>query len=228
MTPVEEELRALFRDQASRAPAADDLLAHVERAEGGRRRRARWWTSGGVIVAAAITAVLGSMYVLSGQQYDEQDAVTARSPASQALPSSTTPARVGPVLGLPDNGTCVIYTPDNVMRFDLAFDGTVTSIGPVVDSPRTRDDSGRVVATTFSVNEWFRGNGGKSTTLDLRVSPSIDDNRAAPFIEVGTRLLVTATRQPSTTTDGFVLGCNLTRYYDDRTAESWRLASLRE
>jgi len=95
---------------------------------------------------------------------------------------------------------CVeFYDLDTVTNRDVAFDGTLTDI-----------DGSDV---TFSVNTWFKGGSGDTTTLDENGLTAIT-SLGGPRLEAGQRYLVSGS-------GGFVWGCGFTMTYDSAIADQW-------
>ena len=141
--------------------------------------------------------------------------------------------RSGPLAETGDSASdCTGYTLAGLAERTFVFDGTVTAIG---DDVSNRPGMGQLdlAGVTFSVNEWYRGDGPDTVTIDLPISGRAvsagDDD--GPSYGVGTRLLVSgeprwggdaAFDQPIAWTCG-----GFTRYYDPETAQAWRQVARR-
>ncbi|GLY03091.1 hypothetical protein [Actinoplanes sp. NBRC 101535] len=114
---------------------------------------------------------------------------------------------------LPGGGQdCDVAEPEDVAGRGFAFDGTVTGIDG--------DTTGSIVSVSFTVHEWFRGDTGTATTVQMAapvVFPELA-SEAGPSYTVGTRLLVSGDLP-------MARGCGNTRYYDPATAAIWRTAT---
>lgn len=193
-----------------------------EAIEARRRRRGRGRLAGATAavvftgVAVAGIAVLG----LGGTNPERRERL-----APVAAPAWD--GRSGPLAATGDStGDCSnLYTLAGLAERTIVFDGTVTAIG---DDVSNRPGMGQLslAGVEFSVNEWYRGDGSDTATIDLPISGQAvsagDDD--GPSYGVGTRLLVAgeprwggdaAFDQPIAWTCGF------TRYYDPETARAW-------
>ena len=127
-----------------------------------------------------------------------------------------------------DTVSCVeSYTPSAAVGLAFAFDGTVESVA-AARTNRTGKGYLDLVAVTFTVNEWFAGGSGASVTVDMPPPNNVSTtDEAVPSYEVGSRLLVSG--QPrwggKALEDPLAWGCGFSRYYDPRTAISWRAAA---
>jgi len=108
---------------------------------------------------------------------------------------------------------------------DVAFDGTVLSIGPgTTNWPGEGRGDLDLASVTFQVNEWFAGGDGDTVAIDMGGPTEPEGGQAATF-EVGTRLLVSGEpRWGGAPLDRpIAYGCGgFTRYYEEALAEEWR------
>lgn len=139
------------------------------------RKRARKQRRAGSAVALSVVAVLGvafpsalgsSWSSVLGQAAAPQpspsqalgsDAPQAGAPVRVASPSASADTRTGPVGEGSSFTRCIEqYSRTTLKKRAFAFDGTITSIGPVATNKY--DDGHRDTASvTFTVNEWFIG-----------------------------------------------------------------------
>lgn len=222
---LEEELRQLFAEDAKRAPSAVGLVEAARRRARRRHGGPLVW-GGGALVAASVAGVVvaGGGWLSSDQSANHR--ADPRSSSSPAAPSSPTDRTSGAVPLTNPDSACFVYSPELLAaRSDVAFDGTVTAIGST--KPKRPGRLGPMIATTFTVNEWFRGGSAKTITVPVVIpipSPVEPDLYAPPF-KVGTRLLVSGTRPYAPANyEVHVSGCGYTRYYDQATADTWRAA----
>lgn len=217
-TDLEQRLRALFADDAARAPRAGGLAGRVRR----RVRRGRVRRASTVAVAAVAVVAVGGV-LLPG------DVPWRPSPVGTVPPSAA-----GQAVGGGGEASCAwAYSPQAVAEHaDLALDGTVTRVGPgwasLAGMPADWVD------VTLQVNQWFRGGRSDSVVIAMPApTPSgvwVEDQEGAPQYWVGTRLLVSAAVPPSgphSRADGIALwGCGgFTRYYSPEQATLWAAAT---
>jgi len=131
-------------------------------------------------------------------------------------PTGKTPEGQPPIDGpLPDTRTGAVsvsgeggctenYSVQAVSGRAFAFDGTITAIG-----------DGQV---TFTVQEWFVGEGPESYTVRMRPPTTSGMSESAPSYFVGTRLLVSGEQDE----EPIAWSCGFTRYFDEDTAAGWR------
>ncbi|GAA3349153.1 hypothetical protein GCM10020358_70260 [Amorphoplanes nipponensis] len=213
---LERDLRALFAEDAERAPAAG-ALADDARRRARRHRRSRMAWGAGALVAASVTAVA----VLGGTAL--RDAPTVE----QAATSSPTsrPSGALPMGPLGEVVSCAFgYSPREVGRSAFAFDGTVVAFGPA-HSDRPRGVLHHV-GVTFTVSEWFAGGSGPTVTVDMPQPGGWSEDGLVTY-GLGSRLLVSGDHRWGGTTmaDAIAGYCGFTRYYDEATADSWRAAT---
>ena len=115
------------------------------------------------------------------------------------------------------------YSAPAVAERAFSFDGTVAEIA----TSGTSDDLA-YVSVKFAVNEWFRGGTTDRVTVDMAAPDATTEEVAvAGSYGRGSRLLVSG--QPRwggpPLKDAIAWGCGFTRYYDPRTADSWRQAA---
>ena len=219
---LEQELRDLFGEEADQAPVGMDLVEGTRHRLRQRRNIRGRWSAGALIAASVAGVALISSGVLGADQRHENPAAsTPASSNSAPLPSAT--ARSGALPAVPTGATCIIYSPENVSTFmDLAFDGTVTAIGPT--RPSQSEAYPAVIATTIDVNAWYHGGSANSVIIDIPTEVSIDP--MPPPFEVGTRLLVSGVKaHDDHVAQNVASGCGYTRYYDKSTADAWRVAA---
>lgn len=217
-TDLEQRLRALFADDAARAPRAGGLAGRVRR----RVRRGRVRRASTVAVAAVAVVAVGGV-LLPG------DVPWRPSPVGTVPPSAA-----GQAVGGGGEASCAWgYSPQAVAEHaDLVLDGTVTRVGPrsVTLTAMPFD----WVDVTLRVNRWFRGGSADSVVISMPAPvPSsvwVEDQEGAPQYWVGTRLLVSATA-PSADQHGSAAGLALwgcggfTRYYSPEQAALWAAAT---
>ncbi len=134
MRDLEGELRALFRDKESQAPAAKPLSEYMGEGAGRQSRRWQW-----LAIPAAVgltTAVVVGVAALPNPP-------DSRLPVVAGSPSASTSAIQGHgALGSSAALSCVEeYSPRAVTGRSFAFDGTITDIGP---GTTNRDGFGHV------------------------------------------------------------------------------------
>jgi hypothetical protein len=203
---IEDELRAMFRTSADRAPQAHQL---AEQAVGRvrRARRVRLFGAGGsVLTIAAVIA-------LSGGLFDSQG-------THRKLVSPPAVARHG---ALPETGAASCaqgYSLITLAQRAFAFDGTVTAIGPAQTNRAGAAEP--LVSATFAVHDWFRGGTGSTATVDI--SPPLTGEDPQPSYGVGTRLLVTGEPRwgGAPLMNAIAFSCGFTRYYDEETSQQWQ------
>ena len=217
---LELELNRLFTEDAEKAPPAKALAEEARRRADRRRRIRLTWGAGWLVAASVIGVAVVSVGVGARPAPDgPASAPPMRSPRLTQAPDSK------PTGALPgaSGAACKIYTPENVARLAVAFDGTVTA----VDESRTDPEDAlmRLAPTTFTVHRWYRGGTGDTVTVAIPVGASIDPG--PPTFHVGTRLLVSGRGRNEGTPGQNVVawGCGFTRYYDPATADSWRVAT---
>lgn len=148
----------------------------------------------------------------------------AATPTITSSPSNQPSSQpTGALPGGTNAASCKIYSPAAVASMPLAFDGTVAAIGESRIDPQ--DSWIRLVTTSFTVHEWYRGGAGETVTVEIPVGDSIDPG--PPPFDIGTRLLVSGRgRVPGAPNEKVVAwGCGFTRYYDIATADRWRAAT---
>jgi hypothetical protein len=124
------------------------------------------------------------------------------------------PAATGPSVALGDAAAmCIeVYTPENLLHRQFAFDGTVTGI----------TDAGNVdvgVSVTFDVNSSYIGDLGDTLTLTASgMGSEGGDSEGGPPINVGDRLLISGD-------DGVAWTCGFSRTYSDEMAAEWESAT---
>ena len=216
-----------MRDDLNRAVDAridayrPEATPPYEAIEARRRHRGRGRLAGG---AAALAGIAATAFVVpglggTGPERSEQLAPVA-APAWDG--------RSGPLAATGDGvSDCTGYTLAGLGERTFAFDGTVTAIG---DDVSNRPGMGQLslAGVTFSVNEWFRGDGPDSFTVDLPRSAAagFESDYGASY-GIGTRLLVAG--EPRWGGDAafdqpIAWICGFTRYYDPETAQVWRQA----
>jgi hypothetical protein len=124
------------------------------------------------------------------------------------------PAATGPSVALGDAAAmCIeVYTPENLLHRQFAFDGTVTAI---TDAENV--DFG--VSVTFDVNRTYIGDLGDTLTLTASgMSTEGGDSEGRPPINVGDRLLISGD-------DGVAWTCGFSRTYSDEMAAEWESAT---
>lgn len=127
-----------------------------------------------------------------------------------ALVLGSAPASGGPSVALGDGSAmCLeVYTPENLLHREFAFDGTVTEIQPA------SEDFG--VLVTFKVNAAYRGEIGDGITLKATgVGP---DSEGGPGIAVGDRLLISGD-------EDYVWTCGFSRTWSAEMAAEWESAT---
>jgi hypothetical protein len=209
---AEADLRAFFEAEALDAPASGTVeRAVLDGAAHARRARRRSAVGLGLGLAAA-AVVVGFVLPAPGGG--------SRLP----VPGAPSAVRTGGLPNGPAMDCAEEYTPANVVERPLAFDGTITKIGPAA-SDRGPDTAVGYVGVTFAVGEWFRGGSGPTVVVDLLDVPGsgVVLDGPPPF-EVGTRLLVSGEpRWGGAPTDAAVgWPCGFVRYYDADTAARWR------
>jgi hypothetical protein len=123
-------------------------------------------------------------------------------------------ATSGPSVALGDAAAmCIeVYTPENLLHRQVAFDGTVTAI---TDAENVDFGS----AVTFDVNRAYIGDLGDTVTLTASgMGADIGDSEGGPPINVGDRLLVSGD-------EGNAWTCGFTRTYSDDMAAEWEAAT---
>lgn len=98
--------------------------------------------------------------------------------------------------------TCLAYSEDEVALREVAFRGTLTAL----DGDRA----------TFAVEEWFRGTGSATITLQVDTSPMSEAYNGFPFTE-GESYLVSGDGESA-------WGCGYTRPATGEDTEAWRTA----
>jgi len=123
---------------------------------------------------------------------------------------SSSPASGGPSVAL-GNGSaaCIeVYTPENLLHREFAFDGTVTAI------QSSSADFG--VEVSFDVNEAFIGDVGSTITL---TAPGVGgDSEGGPAIAVGDRLLISGD-------ETYAWTCGFSRTWSAEMAAEWEAAT---
>ena len=120
----------------------------------------------------------------------------------------------GPSVALGDAAAmCIeVYTPENLLHRQVAFDGTVTAI---TDAENVDFGS----AVTFDVNRAYIGDLGETVTLTTSgMGTEGGDSEGGPPINVGDRLLISGD-------DGFAWTCGFSRTYSDEMAAEWEAAT---
>ncbi len=221
---IEQQLRDLFAADAAAAPSADRLLDGTLRRVRRRRVRTAWGGGAAVGVLATVLAL----------------AVTFQTPAREpdiAWPTAagTVPAgKAGQPLAGNALASCVTeYSPAEVARRDVAFDGTVVGIGPAVTNREREGALSGLVGVTLQVNRWFKGGEVDTVVVDMP-APAEDGGgvhrrAGAPEYGVGTRLLVSgASRWGSSDplSDVIAWDCGgFTRYFSPDVAAQWAAAT---
>lgn len=229
----EPETSVLLDQAAAGVPVRPAPVAQLLRA--GRRARRRRNAGVTLAVAAGVALVVGgasTVLDLSGTD-DGTTSVTADQ-AGAPEASTEQEAMADAVGGAPQSGPlvtggsencAVIYSPEAVRERDFAFDGVVVGVGPPVSLPPGEPVLVNEVGVTFAVQEWFSGGSGPTVTVDIPARPTRD--QPLPDVQsydVGTRLLVSGeSRTGAAPLDApIATTCGFTRYYDERTAASWR------
>lgn len=81
---------------------------------------------------------------------------------------------------------------------------------------------------TFKVNEWFKGGGNDTVTVDLMSPTSKVAGNDTPAYEKGTRLLVSGEPrwEGQPLEDALAWSCGgFTSYYEQALADEWRAAT---
>src|SRR5664279_30549 len=180
---LEQELRDFFAEDAEQAPAAVALADKArQRVHESRRTRLRW--GAGTLVAASVAATsVMAVGTLSKPPVGERAATPTITSSPSNQPSSQP---TGALPGGTSAASCKIYSPAAVASMPLAFDGTVTAIGESRIDPQYSWI--RLVTTSFTVHQWYRGGAGDTVTVEIPVGDSIDPG--PPPFDIGTRLLV--------------------------------------
>ena len=224
-TSLEDDLKTLLAEEARQAPLATGLALRA-RHQVRRRRRIQAVCWSGALVAASIIGVAVSNS--STQRGTEPGRSIAMAPSSTPPTAHRTSRGTHKgAVPMPTAGAaaCAVYTPSNMAKSsDLAFDGTVTRLGPTRSMPSLGWTATRV---TFKINAWYDGGHGGATSILVPTSDAIDPG--APPFAAGTRLLVSGQRvvgrDGRTVGASYAYGCGFTRYYDRTTAEAWRRAT---
>ena len=110
------------------------------------------------------------------------------------------------------------YSPSTLAARSWAFDGTLESVGTVVDS-----QLGEVASATFKVNRWYKGGSGDTVTVLYESGPI---SEFAPEAGSGARLLVAGEpRWGGQPLDGPVAwGCGFTQSWSQDAADTWAAA----
>ncbi len=178
-----------------------------------KRRRGSSWSS--VLGQAAAPQPSPSQTLGS-------DAPQAGAPARVASPSASADTRTGPVGEGSSSTRCIEqYSPTTLKKRAFAFDGTITSIGPVATN---KYDDGHLdtASVTFTVNEWFIGGTAPTVVVDLMAPTSGGiPEYEPPAYAVGTRLLVSGEPRwgGAPLKDAIAWSCGgFTRYYEPSVA----------
>jgi hypothetical protein len=138
--------------------------------------------------------------------------------AGSSLPSnagSETPSTSSDVRVVTVASCAFEYDPSALAERSWAFDGTLVSLGTLVDS-----QLGTVPAATFTVNHWYRGGSGSKATVQFEMGPISEH---VLDTEIGARLLVTGEPrwggQPLE--DPVAWGCGFTQPWTAEAADSW-------
>ncbi len=135
-----------------------------------------------------------------------------------------TDERAGP---LPDGGggSCVeSYSTDTLADRSFAFDGIVLATGSSVSEEGDESDL-ELPSATFEVREWYVGGTDDQVTVDMQtVTPSPEVPEPAVAYGIGSRLLISGEpRWGGSSLDAPIAwGCEFSRYYDEKTATTWR------
>lgn len=208
MAELDEELEALRRADpvdpaampSSSSPQARALFERITMSDTDTtaepRTTSRRWVAVAA-AAAAVVAIAGGAIALGG------DDDTTPTPNTEVATDSTAPNTTdgGPITpgGI---ASCVEqYSLETLANRDAAFDGTVEAV------------DGDTI--TFTVNEWFRGGEGDTTTRrGASTLGGITSAGPSVSLEPGTRLLVAGD-------DDFAWGCGFTQPYDAAVAAQW-------
>ncbi len=205
---LETHLRAIYAQDAERAPVADRVVRHASGLARHRQRVRTVWAG-----AAVVAGTTAAMLALGG-------------PSQAPGPVDPVPAITGEG-AVPDSGMAMCAESydvgDPVTGRDFAFDGTVTAIGPAQTS-RGEAEPG-LASVTFAVTQWYAGGSGETVTVDVN-APQLETMDGPPAYGVGTRLLVSGEPRwgGAPLDDPIAWGCGFTRYYDDATASDWAKA----
>lgn len=216
---VEEQLRAIFADEARHAPTSETLERQALEWTKEQHTNHRVRTAFLLVAAAAAVAVAGISIGLERS-------------GSSAVPTPVVAGpnqRHGPVTSRGGMSCVEQYSTTTLKDRAFAFDGTAVAIGPSVsDEPGSRLDAPGV---TFEVNEWFHGGSADTVTIDIQGIGTGMDGASSEFgwpsqIPEGTRLLVSGEpRWGGNPLDRAIAwDCGFTRYYDQETADEWRTA----
>ena len=213
MSDLERQLRDMFHDRETQAPAARPVSEYLgDQPVKSSRRWQFLAVPAAVVVTAAVVVGVAALSVSS----------PSRQPA--AGPSVSGIRGEGPVWDSATADCDWPYAVEYVPKKDFAFDGTVTAIGPA-QSGGPGDDR-YLSAVTFTVNEWFLGGTAPSLTVDM---PKPQESGSGAY-GTGTRLLVAGGPRwggPDPTADAFAGGaCGYVVYWDAQTADAWRAASI--
>lgn len=162
---------------------------HVEQAPA-RNAGARRW-----LAAAAVLAVAGAGVAT----YEVTSGGNHSRPTSSV--SLTLPAGPAQHPG-PPGTTCIRFTIDHLAQQDVAFSGTVTSLGDHV--------------VRLAVDHWYKGGSASEVDLTTTGTPGAVNELGVTFSN-GTRYLVSATA-------GTVTGCGYTGEYSSDLASAFQQA----
>lgn len=177
-------------------------------------------------LGVSLLAVLASCTTAPSRQ--SESSTSAAAPATQ--PDVTEPNAGSSLASHADNETpstsadvrvetaasCAFeYDPSALADRSWAFDGTLISLGTLVDS-----HLGTVPAATFAVNHWYRGGTGTEATVQFEMGPI---SEYVPDTEIGARLLVTGEPRwgGRPLEDPVAWGCGFTQPWTSAAADSW-------
>jgi len=185
-TREDEVLEMLKRANPVQEGEPDEARAEriLSAATGSRAaNRRRWYAGTAVGAAAAIAALAIGVFAFAGGDDGDGGAVVEN-------PDDT---------GGGFAATCIGFSDEELRLREFAFSGTATSVdGPMV---------------TFAVDQWLKGPGHESFTLEL--DSTLQNSLYTEFtVAEGERYLVSGEA-------GFAWGCGFTVPYDEGAAQQW-------
>ncbi|SDS44345.1 hypothetical protein [Microlunatus soli] len=191
-----------YRRLTADRPVPTDTVAGLRERIRARHRAVRFRRGLGV-AAAVIAAVALVVWPLAPGPAPE--APNASSPDQTT--STSPPPRLGPIDTAAAASCAFGYSRRTLGERDWAADATVSELS-------IHGDQARV---TLRVGTWYRGGSGAEITA--RMPAPVEQEDAPPGYGVGTRLLVSGDLDGSTY---WGWACGFTRYYDQRTATTWK------
>jgi hypothetical protein len=212
-------------------PPSPEVLAHARRQLDTKTISTRRWTTTRrrmvpvLAAAGSVAVVIGAVAVYqtnSGPVPVGGSTMSVQPSEPASSPTASAPSRK------PSQGSaasCVVgYSPAELKKRALAFDGTVLSV-----KPEPRRGVPQTYLVSFAVNEWFGDRAHVPRQIALVIDRAPGDNQApsefGPPYVIGSRLLITGDSSslgPYPRGPLVVWGCGFSRPYNAADAATWR------